>query len=355
MTIGELFIELGFKADTMKLKDFMHSVAELNMSSIAAALGLGTLYESTSKIMSIADQAAMSVFGFTQVTGISGKEVQQFSAITEQLGVSSQEAQSSLKGLQSAMMNVRLNRGNAEPFLLAGIDITEKDIFKTIKQLQDFIKQSSAPDSIKRMIIAEMGLSEGMFTVLKNTEDITQAIEEQRYAYEKQIETMVRFHKVNADLGNTLKLVWTDIASLIEPVIESLEHLLKLVIEFFDNILGGKKNFMESVGSYTKGFMNWLMPFLPEDSWNKLGDLFNPFKSKVIGGYEIPGIQNLLPPISPLTMSSLGGTGTSNVVQNDIDVDVSGVNDPIEAANHAINKLQRMLTDTYYNRNTQER
>ena len=54
MKIGELFVELGFHADTMKLKEFTSALGELSMSSVMSVLGLGTLYESVKKIMGIA-------------------------------------------------------------------------------------------------------------------------------------------------------------------------------------------------------------------------------------------------------------------------------------------------------------
>ena len=51
MKIGELFMELGFKADTMKLNEFVKSIGELNMSSVMAGAEVAALADMTKKLL----------------------------------------------------------------------------------------------------------------------------------------------------------------------------------------------------------------------------------------------------------------------------------------------------------------
>lgn len=348
MTIGELFIELGFKADTMKLNDFMKSVAQLNMASIASALGLGVMYEATAKIMNMADAAAMSMFGFGESTGMSARQMQQFSNVSEQLGANAGDAQASLKNLQMAMINVKLGRGNIEPFILAGIDPTkERDVFSVLEKIQRFVNDPNIDAGIKRMVVAEFGLSESMIQVLKNSGDIREAMAQQRVAADEQVDTMVRFHQINSKLGQEFKLLWVDIGSLIEPIIEAIERLVSLITHLLDNILGGRKNLVASVGTFAKETINTLFPFLPKNLPEKVGDWLNPFKGKSLD--DIFSIYGLLPHIP-----ALAGEGATHIT-NDIKVEVSGVSDPEKASDLAVKKFSKMLTDTYYHRETQSR
>ncbi len=59
MTIGELVFELGFKADTVKINDFIGMVGKLNLSSVLASFGVKELYDGLNKIMGIADETAI--------------------------------------------------------------------------------------------------------------------------------------------------------------------------------------------------------------------------------------------------------------------------------------------------------
>lgn len=348
MELGELFITLGFHADTIKLKEFMHAVGELNMSSIAGAVGLGSLYEATRKIMNIADQSAMSIWGFSQTTGISQKQTQQFSGVVEDLGGSADEAKSSLDGLQKAMLAVQLGNGNAKPFVLLGLNPGEKDPFVILTKLQDFLKFSNVKDSFKQMIVAELGMSQGLIPILKNIENLAQAMDKVRIAEEQQILTMVRFHQVNAKMGRELKLIWIDLATIFEPAIETIEHLITLIIELMDNVFGMKKSLAGSVGTGINEFVNWLLPFAPKDMAAKIGDsIFKPFET--YSGMPIEGTswatKNLVP-------SSASG---NTVVNHNFDISVSGVQDPEKASELVTKKLEKLFSDRFYHEKVQER
>lgn len=64
MKLGELFFELGFKSDHMKLKDFGKAVSELNMSSILSAGSFGAMIHGAKELISMADEMAHGVNKF---------------------------------------------------------------------------------------------------------------------------------------------------------------------------------------------------------------------------------------------------------------------------------------------------
>jgi hypothetical protein len=341
VNIGELFVTLGFKADTLKLNDFMKSVGELNMTSVASALGLGALYEATSKVMNIADGAAMSVWGFSQTTGIGTKETQQFNRVVEQLGGSSQDATASLKNLQTAMFNVKWGQGDIRPFQAMGID-PRKGIFEALKRVQDFVKSPLYKDDFKRMMVEALGLSDSLIPVLKNSRDITEVMKEQEVINEKQINTMLRFHQVNTKMGQDLMLIWVDIAAHIEPVIEMLERMATLFLRLTDSMLGIKNSWPKSFGEFGKGTAKWL--FTPPFSLKEL-------HSMLLSGPLTDVVENML----RVTPGSSQMAGATSYGETHIQVDVSGVNDPVKAAEEAAKKINKMLSDRFYHQGTQKR
>jgi hypothetical protein len=311
MTVGELFITLGFKADTMKLKDFMNAVGELNMRSVMSAVGLGTLYEATAKIMGIADQAGMSVWNFAETTGISGKSMTQFAYYAEQMGSSVEDAQASLKNLQMAMFNVSIGRGNMEPFILTGIDPTKvKDQFEVLQKIGEFLR-GPASDAVKRMVVAEFGLSESMIPVLKNTQSLNQALKGMGYIYDTEIKKVREFHQANKELGQSLQQLAMFGAKLLTPTVNALQK-----------IASGAAHIARREGGW--------------------GEFF--------GG---------LARMSPLAnVAGLVGAGVaSHVVNNNqkIDINISETSNPVKIGEAVYRKLTEVLTDTYYHQSTQSR
>ena len=324
MTIGELFIELGFKADTMKLHDFMTAVGELNMASIASALGLGVLYEATHKIMNIADQTATSIWDFSKITGVSTKDTQAFANAIEKVSGTADEARSSLKNLRSDMAKVAIGEGNLRPFAMMGITVDpDSDPIEVMKKIQNFLKTTSMKPVYADMLAAEAGLSEGTIIALRNMEDLTSAMKEQEIIGEQQINTMHEFHQLNKSLQQSFATIWTDIGSLIEPVIKEIASLLHIFTSFIHS-LSTSKNMLDPYIKFAENIGAWINPF--KGDWS--------------------GVVNSV---------KLAGVGGSSTTSNDIDIHISGVTTPAEVAAEVGRKLQKMLTDRFYHQPNQER
>jgi len=115
--IGELFVELFFKADQVKLGDFMHSLTELNMASVMTTLGLGAMYEMVSKIMTSADTTALSINNLSAQTGISRQEIQKWSEWTDQAGASADLAKQSFATLAEEKAKLMIGQGHPNAWM----------------------------------------------------------------------------------------------------------------------------------------------------------------------------------------------------------------------------------------------
>lgn len=343
MNIGELFIELGFKADTMKLKEFMHAVGELNMSSIAGAVGLGGLYEATKRIMDIADKTAMSIFGYTQVTGLSGKQMQQFSNYAKEMGMSAEDAEGSLKNLQMTMFNVKIGQANPRPFALTGMDPNEKDPIKSLQQLQDYVKATKELDpAIHRWIVNDLGVSESMLLILKASDRITDSINKQPFATDKEINKIVEYHKVLSKLGTDINLLFVRWGASLTPVIVELDKLAVTMLEILRTGEGWKKLFAEIGHIIAK--LSPLLNFL------KIADVGLKIAEKSIE-------KNFKFAFSPATNPSAALAGSSGGTVNNYNFEaaISGVQDPEKASDLVTKKLEKLFSDRFYHEKVQER
>ena len=122
MKVDSLEVQLGFKLEDTKLKDFIKSLGELDMKSVASAFGLEKMYEMVQKIMEAAGKTALSLRQFSDETGMSTKELQQWSAFAATMGVSAEEVTGSAKHLQDAVTKLRLTGEGSAGWAILGID-----------------------------------------------------------------------------------------------------------------------------------------------------------------------------------------------------------------------------------------
>ena len=353
ITIGELFIELGFKADTLKLQDFMHSVAQLNMTSVMTALGLGAMYEATSKIMGIADQTAMSIFGFTQVTGLAGKEMQQFSNYMERMGVSAGESQSSIKNLQMALFKIKIGEGDIKPFALVGIDVMRDDIYTVIQKMTDLVNNPKVDAGLKRMLISASGFSENMLIGLKGTRDIASAIEDMPFASEKEVNNIREYHAEIQGLGQDWKLALTGVGAEISPIVDGLLALADNVIKIVKESKALQIILLAIGAIVAVMFMPFGAALVTITAilaalgaivhyWDRLKGLFS------LGNLATFGLA------TPLM--AMAGQGASHSEQhNDIDFNISGALNPTHIAKIVGDEIKKILTDRYYHEQNQKR
>jgi phage-related protein len=331
MNIVELFVTLGFKADTMKLKEFMSAVGELNMSSVMASLGVGKLYEATNKIMNIAHDASMEIWGFSQATGISTKDTQQFSDAIEQMGGKAEGAKSSLSNLSKSLFQARRGDAGKNAALgLMGISAWEENnAVETMKKIWNYARTTNDELEQQKMIFSELGLDDATLVALKNIKDFTSALEQNRISAEAHINTMTRFHKTQSQFGQAFKLTMMDMGNILEPIFEFIERIAIAFMGLIDDFL----NFREAAQGLLRDFTggNYL-----KGMWDVARE---GFKSGI----------NTLGPSGHQVAASAG-----NVVNN-MDIVISGVMHPEQAAEAVAKKISKMFSDRFVNTNPHER
>jgi uncharacterized protein YukE len=111
MTVSELWVELGFKADTAKLNDFIRGMGELNMTSVIAALGVTGLALAMTDLISKSMDYAEGLVRFQSETGQTTEYMERLDKMVHRLGGSTGDAKKSLVGLGKALYDIQM--GNA--------------------------------------------------------------------------------------------------------------------------------------------------------------------------------------------------------------------------------------------------
>lgn len=221
MNIGELLIQLGFKADTMKLKDFIHSVGELNMQSIIAATGFGGLYEAAKRAIEAAEEMAEPLHAFSVQTGQSTDRLQQFSQAAEEMGASSGTVESAIRTLQQSIFRMRMTGEGSNVWGMLGIDPTQvQDKFEILNQLRERFKGMSV--EARQFYLSQLGISQDMLNLFAMSDEGWADISNNMVMSHDQLEKMAEFHKINVRLSRDLKMIWVSLGVMIAPFVTKL-------------------------------------------------------------------------------------------------------------------------------------
>lgn len=229
--LNELYVLLGFKGDTTKLKDFINSIGEVNLSTVAASVGLGGLYAATQKLMTIGETTALSMEHFATTTGQSAQEMQRWSIVAKSVGLTTQDIQGAVKSLEDSVLRF-MYMGEGSPFWVQlGIDpTTTTDSLQLMHKISDALQGMSIAE--KRFYLQNLGLSESFLILEKEMRRVGWQTQSLIVPTEEQTDAVMRnymaWHRVRDEWGTVL----TEIAAKLAPAFEGLARFTESVVLF---------------------------------------------------------------------------------------------------------------------------
>lgn len=229
MTIGELIINLGFKADEKKLRDFTSMLGDLNLSSVLTAAGLGGVFKGVEKVIDISRTATDRMHGFQIETGLSAEKMKAWSNAAEQVGASKGAVEGTLRAIHSMQQRFLLTRELPQSFLGARHMLAEAtgvvlpldadDPFEFLKTLREGLKEF--PTAQRSMLMDMLGISSEMLRFLTMSEEqwknIERAMIPSYEMAEKLVESGGEMTRFLQDLSALMSTVGVKLSSLIGP------------------------------------------------------------------------------------------------------------------------------------------
>ena len=168
MSIGELFVRLGFDVDSGKLEAFTDSIKAastevLKLSAIATSgvVALGAFMEGSVN-------RAMYYKNFTTETGQAAEGLQRFQSVVNQVNssISTEEAAAKYRALANAMTDITQQGGGGALSRLTGgafkIGMTEDQVIEAIRAYkQQFIAQNANGAAVHARLLDQIGLGAG--------------------------------------------------------------------------------------------------------------------------------------------------------------------------------------------------
>ena len=211
MTIAELFVNIGLKgADTTVkgLKGIAKGVDNIASTSLAAKAAVLGMIVGMERLTGFASQVGMDLHKFTTTTGLSSRELQKWQYAAGRFDVSGEEMTNTIMGVQSAMTDMLMGKGQPESLgLLAdavGFDPKKaNDTFYVMRKIQQFAK--TQPPGLASNLLKSFGISANMFQALKSMNLEKDKIAEKDIITDEEKQRLVDINIAWKDFWHTLK------------------------------------------------------------------------------------------------------------------------------------------------------
>lgn len=245
MKLGELFFNLSFNADTMKLKDFGRAVSDLNMTSILTLGSFGALYEGAKKIIDITQSMGEGVANVSEVMDVNSESLQKWQGVATSAGVSTQAVTNAITDLQTATDN--LNGGDPSKvnalytYFLSAKELSDKTEDAAVKYthlIQNAQKMFATQPGRVRQLFSALGIDESTIRILKEIQDIPKALNNQKIIPKDDIELINKNFELMGETSRIINLTWAQLGTSILPSVNSgLKDINDLIVKMGDSKL----------------------------------------------------------------------------------------------------------------------
>jgi uncharacterized protein Yka (UPF0111/DUF47 family) len=253
MTIGELFVKLGFKIEgESQLTDVLNRVNTASSAFVKFGEGLTSVSNKLTDVILHSVSASLALSKFSVTTGLSTSMLQEWQYTAGKFSVSGEEVANTFKNIQNAQAAIALGQGNIAPWQLLGID-PRQNPEEVLMQIHDRI--INMREDVARFVTAQMGIGEGMFAVLKDPTMTIGQLHEKFKQTEQDQKNLLKLNEQLEHLKFQLVALSTKFVSAFGDKLEGLlEKLFKIVDQGADFLIwlnsGDKEaqNFKNTLG-----------------------------------------------------------------------------------------------------------
>lgn len=267
MNIAELFVNLGIKGSEQTvgaLGSVRKGLGEVTSMSLEAKAAILAALYGLEQMAAKSGATGTGLTNFAALTGLSAKTLQQWQYAARQAGISGEELTGSLKNVQNAMTNIRLNKGAPEGFAIVknavGLDTSRlKDTFYVLGQLQKAAQ--ALPQDVGNSVLKSFGLSEGTIAAMRrNAFNASTLLKAPLYS-DSEIGSLNKSNIAWSNLGNKIEMAFGHFNA--KHGLQLVTDIDKITTAFFrlteqlEN-LNNKWSVLETAGHLLEGIANTL-------------------------------------------------------------------------------------------------
>lgn len=247
-SIGDLFIELGVKADTKTLNKVGQSVKTLRTNLLLLGGAFTGAVVGLDRFVNSALKGVVALQNINAQTGLSIEKLQKFQQAGQlsNLALSADQIAQSIGNVQKNLANIKIGQGDIAPFQLLGIDVAGQDAFGVIDQLRDSIQ--GIDPAVATNLISGIGLSPDFINILKLSREEFDALSDNVFLSAKQRADIDR-------VGTSIKALGLRFKALKDQAVAKLApELDKLVKQFFKWIKDNGDKIIQTITKISRAF-----------------------------------------------------------------------------------------------------
>lgn len=247
MNVGELFVNLGIKGSEKTvgaLSGVTKGLGEAKSMSIEAkAAILGAVY-AFERMMQNSGRAGTDLTNFAALTGLSAKSLQQWQWAAMQAGDTTEDFTSSLKGVQSAVNNMLLNKSAPEYIGMITRNVKNfdpsrlRDTFYLMQKLQEAAQ--NMPADLGTTMLRSFGLGDPTIAAMRRNAFTPEMMAKAPTYSDGEVKQLDKANIAWSNLGNKIEMAFghfnakhggqlvADISKITDQVIRLAEALEKV-------------------------------------------------------------------------------------------------------------------------------
>lgn len=230
MTIGELFIKLGFKVEGEgQLDQVDRGMNKAKMSATKLTIEVAALNAAFFLMIQNSMKAAVGLRNFVLSTGLSADSLQQWQHVARVNGVEADDLTAAIKGLQEAQSNFALNKPESVGvWSMLGINPMQ-DPFKVIEALRR--RATEVKDvGVFRNLLGQLGL-ENLLPILRSTDQEFEKWKRVFIIPQGTIDQLGDLNKEWVQLKDSIHSVMVQFSTVFKPVLSGLAAGFQWVTE----------------------------------------------------------------------------------------------------------------------------
>lgn len=253
MKIGELFVQLGVKADTITVRDFGRAVADLPLAAAGAIVSLTGLSVGFVELTKHALDMSNNLSLFRAETGLSVEELQRWQAVAKQVGLSGDVVTNSVMRLANALAQMRLGHYD-QGFLMAlgqiGVGFKGKNAFQLLQDIM--AKTRTMNPQVASSLLANLGLSaELMKMPVPGSSQFNQMARGNVVMTSREMQAMQDFQKAIAQFTLTIEKSFVPVITAFEPYMKDLTEVMSAILAkaggFVGHTVGETAKFLNAI------------------------------------------------------------------------------------------------------------
>ena len=229
MTIGEFFINIGFKlVGEQKLKDLDKNIRHVERESLKAAVAIDVVTAALLVMIDTSARAAQALQNFVLSTGLSADQLQMWQHTAAVAGVSADELTGSIKTLQDINSQFKLgNPQNVQVWSLLGVD-PRQDPFKVLTDLRASLTRFK-DIGVVRNLLGQVGL-EGLLPILRSTNAEFGKWSQNFIITQRQTDQLAKLNGAWQSIKLSIISVKTQFSSVFAPALEQFFRMMEPVV-----------------------------------------------------------------------------------------------------------------------------